>query len=1024
MNIAEAAIRYKVVSFVLTAILLVGGIQAYSQLGRLEDPEFTIKSAQVVTFYPGASAQQVAEEVTDKIEMAIQQLGQIDEVRSNSKSGLSIVTVDIKPNYNKSMLPQVWDELRRKVNDAQKNLPPGAGTSIVNDDFGDVFGILYAVYGDGYSYAELKTHADLLRRELLLIEDVGKIATFGELPETIYIEFSSTRMSQLGISEDMLVNTLSGQNAIVPAGNIQIGSRYLRIDPSGQVNSVEDIANLLILQPDGKPSKVFVKDVAKVYRDYKDPPSNIIRFNGRPAIGLGISTVSGGNVVTVGTGIKKRLHELQAQTPIGIELGIISMQSDAVVASISGFIISLLEAVAIVIGVLIIAMGLRSSLLIGAILILTVLGTFIVMKTQGVMLERISLGALIIALGMLVDNAIVVVEGILVNMQSGMKRIESAVKIVKQTTWPLFGATIVAILAFAAIGASQDNTGEYCRSLFLVIMYSLTLSWILAITLTPLFGVMFLKVKTGDGEESDPYAGVLFTIYKSFLTTCIRRRWVTIIVLIAMLAASVFGFGYVKQSFFPPSTRPQLMVHFWLPQGEHISSTEAQIKQFEERLMEEEGVGDISMFIGGGAPRFLLTYTPEEPNSAYAIGLVGIDDQKMIDKKIPNFKDYIEENFPNAQAFIRKFMLGPGDPQKIQVRFRGPDADTLRILAREAKLVFRSDPNIGDIVDDWRHRVPTVRPIIADTQARNAGITRAQISDVLQTAVTGKTIGQYRENDLLIPIVSRHQESDRSDVQALRGLQIWSPVAQGMIPLSQVVLGFESSSENTIIRRLNRVPTITVMCDPQTGEASTSFEKIRPVMEKRYKELEASMGLTGYTLEWGGEYENSKDAQASLSAILPLVFLGMVFITICLFNSIKQPAIIFLTVPLALIGVTVGLLVTDQPFGFMALLGFLSLVGMLIKNAIVLIDEINLQQSSGKDPFTAIIDSGLSRLRPVSMAALTTVLGMIPLVPDAFFASMAVTVMFGLAFATVLTLIVVPVLFACFYRVKSPAPAE
>lgn len=1020
MNVAEITIKNKVVALVFTAALFFGGIQAYNGLGRLEDPEFTIKSAQVITTYPGASALEVANEVTDEIETAVQQLGQIDCVKSNSKPGLSIVSVEIKDQYDKSTLPQVWDELRRKVGDAQGKLPPGAGPSIVNDDFGDVYGILYAVYGDGYSYAELKDHVDMLRRELLLVEDVGKVGIFGDLSEAIYLEFSSTRMGQLGVSPEMLFNTIQGQNTISPSGKIEVGDSFLRIQPSGAINSIEDIRNLLILQANGKPSSIRVKDVARVYRDYKDPPTNIIRFNGRQAIGLGISTVSGGNVVTMGTAVKKRIHELQEVTPVGIEMGVVSLQPDAVTTAISSFVISLIEAVAIVIGILIFAMGLRSSILIGGILLLTVLGTFIIMKMQGVMLERISLGALIIALGMLVDNAIVVVEGILVNAQRGMSKAEAAVSIVKQTMWPLFGATIVAILAFAAIGVSQDSTGEYCRSLFLVLLYSLTLSWILAITLTPLFGVMFLKVEPIEDADADPYAGAMFQGYKNFLTLCIRFRWITILTLVLMLGASVYGFKYVKKSFFPASTRAQLMVHFWMPQGTHITKTEEEIKRLEKELMKEEGIADVAMFIGGGAPRFLLTYSPEEPNDAYAIGLVWMDDPKIVNEKIPQFEGFITTNFPEAQSFVRKFALGPGDPQKIHVRLRGPDPDTLRILTRELKTVLRSDPNVVDMVDDWRQRVPMIRPIVAETQARNAGITRAQIASTLQSAISGQTVGQFREDDKLIPIVSRQQEIQRSNVQDLRNLQIWSPVAGQMIPLSQVVLDLETASENTIIRRRDRLPTITIMCDPKVGEASTTFARVRPHVEKRYQELVEEMGLTGYTMEWGGEYENSGDAQASLGTKLPLVFLSMVFIVICLFNSLKKPAIIFLTVPLALIGVTVGLLLTGQPFGFMALLGFLSLVGMLIKNAIVLIDEINLQMTCDKNPFDAIVDSGLSRLRPVSMAALTTVLGMLPLVPDAFFASMAVTVMFGLAFATVLTLIVIPVLYACFFKIPNP----
>ena len=692
------------------------------------------------------------------------------------------------------------------------------------------------------------------------------------------------------------------------------------------------------------------------------------------------------------------------------------------VIAVSGFVISLIEALAIVIGVLMIAMGLRSGVLIGVILLLTVLGTFIVMLYQGIMLERISLGALIIALGMLVDNAIVVVEGILINMQSGMDRVKAASKTVGQTIWPLFGATIVAIMAFAAIGASQDSTGEYCRSLFQVILISLMLSWVLAITVTPLFGVMFLKVKAGSGS-ADPYGGAMFRMYRSFLRLCLRFRWVTVIVMVGLLLLAAYGFGFVKKSFFPDSTRPQFMVHYWLPQGTHISRTEADLAQIEEHLQTLEGVREISTFVGKGALRFLLTYAPEDANSAYGLLLVSVEDYKTISGLLEGIQAYLDENFPDAQAFPRMFMLGPGEAQKIQVRISGPDPDVVRVLAAQATEIMRNEPTATDVMEDWRQRVPLIRPVVAETQARNAGVTSAEISLALQYAVEGIQVGVYREADLLLPIIARSPEIELSDVNNLNDVQIWSPVASTAIPIRQVVLGFESRSENSIIRRRNRLPTLTVKCDPKVGQTSDVLNTLRP-------KIEAIELLPGYKLEWGGEYENSRDAQAALASKLPLVGLMLVLVVIFLFNSIRQPLVIFLTVPLALIGVTAGLLITDQPFGFMALLGFLSLTGMLIKNAIVLIDEINMQIREGKEPFTAIVDSGVSRMRPVSMASLTTVLGMIPLLPDAFFVAMAVTIMFGLAFATVLTLIVVPVLYAVFFRAKyvsaapSPQPEE
>ena len=1020
MNIAELSIRYKTVTLVMTVLIIGGGILSYQRLGRLEDPEFTIKEAQVFTRYPGATAMEVAAEVTDEIETAVQQLGQLKLVTSISEPGLSTVRVEMKDKYDKNTLPQVWDELRRKVNDAQSKLPPGTSPSIVYDDFGDVYGVFYAVYGDGYSYAELKEYAKLLRRELLLCDDVGKIALYGDQPEVVYVEISRARLAQLGVSPQVIYASLSGQNLVAPSGKVEVGNQYIRIQPTGEFTSVEDIGDLLILQNDATATKLYLKDVAEIRRGYVDPPRTVVRFNGRRAIGLGVSTVIGGNVVAMGRSVSRRLRELQGETPLGIEVGVIAHQAEAVTAAVDSFVISLIEALAIVIGVLMIAMGLRSGLLIGLILLLTVLATFIVMDMQGVMLERISLGALIIALGMLVDNAIVVVEGILVNIQRGMGRIQAASNIVAQTVWPLFGATVVAILAFAAIGLSQDSTGEYCRSLFQVILFSLLLSWVLAVTVTPLLCVMFLGAQDSDGE-SDPYGGVLFRAYRFLLTRCLKMRWTTVGVSVLLLVLSIYGFGFVKQSFFPPSTRPQFMVHYWLPQGTHITRTEADLKRIEAHLSTLDAVSDVSSFVGQGALRFLLTYASEESNSAYGMLLVSVHDWRNIDELRSEIQSYLDENFPDALAFSRKFILGPGDPQKIHARFRGPDPDVLRRLAAEARRIMLAEPNATDVLDDWRQRAPLIRPVIAEAQARNAGITRADVARSLQSAFEGARIGTYRDEDELLPIVARSPEIERKDVDNLKNVQIWSPVAGKAIPIGQVVIGFESKSENSIVRRRNRLPCLTVKCDPKVGGAKPVLDLLRPKIEERYEAIIEQGNLTGYSLEWGGESEDSGDAQAALAGKLPSIGLLMVLVVIFLFNSVRLPTIIFLTVPLAVIGVTAGLLITGQPFGFMALLGFLSLAGMLIKNAIVLIDEINLQIAGGKNAWEAVIDSGVSRVRPVSMAALTTVLGMIPLLADAFFLALAVTVMFGLAFATVLTLIVVPVLYVCFFRIPSPS---
>jgi multidrug efflux pump subunit AcrB len=1016
MNIAEASIRYRTTTLVLVVLIIGGGILAYEKLGRLEDPEFTIKEAKVYTAYPGASAAEVEKEVTDKIETAIQQLGQLKRVTSVSSPGLSTITVEIKDKYDKSTLPQVWDELRRKVGDVT-DLPPGTSQSIVYDDFGDVFGVYIAIYGDGFTYAELKEYVKVLRRELLLVQDVAKIVLYGVQQEVVYVEISRAKLGQLGISPEAVYGSLTGQNLVATAGHVNVDNIYVRIEPNGQFETVEEIGDLLILQDDSESTKVYLKDIARVYRDYEEPPSTIMHLNGRPAIGLAVSTVEGGNVVTMGNALRDRFIQLEKETPVGIELGLIAVQSASVTTAINNFIVSLGQAIIIVVGVLMIAMGLRSGILIGGILLLTVLGTFIVMQMQGIMLERISLGALIIALGMLVDNAIVVVEGILINLQKGMGRIEAASKIVGQTIWPLLGATVVAVLAFAAIGASQDSTGEYCRSLFYVIMISLMLSWLLAITVTPLFGVMFLKVKPGAADK-DPYGGVIFTLYRGFLTMCVNQRWLTVLVLVAMMILGVWGFGFVEQSFFPDATRPQFMVHYWLPQGTYIERTEEDLKRLQEDILEIEGVDSVAGFVGAGATRFLLTYSPEDANSAYGMVLVTVDDYKQIPELRKKVQDILDADYPDALAYSRQFALGPGEAQKIQVRFRGPDPVVLRRLSDQAMAILDANPNIVDKMTDWRDRVPMVRPLLAETQARNAGIVRANVCEALNRAFVGEQIGQYREGDELLPIVARSPEEERYDVDNLHDIQIWSDVAHKAIPIGQVILGFETVSEETLIWRRDRLPTITVKCDPKEGTAAAAFG---PIMKQFTEEIKVPIG---YEMQWGGEYEDSADAQAGLAARMPITVLMMILIVIILFNAIRDPLVIFLTVPLAIIGVTVGLLITRQPFGFMALLGMLSLSGMLIKNAIVLIDEIRTLRKEGTDAYTAVIQAGVSRARPVSMAAVTTVLGMIPLLADAFFVSMAVTIMFGLSFATILTLVVVPVLYSIFFNVKKVKTVE
>ncbi|RBM65674.1 AcrB/AcrD/AcrF family protein [Vibrio paracholerae] len=1016
-GVAAYFINNRVISWMVSLIFLIGGTAAFFNLGRLEDPAFTIKDAMVVTSYPGATPQQVEEEVTYPLEKAIQQLTYVDEVNSISSRGLSQITVKMKNNYGPDDLPQIWDELRRKVNDLKGALPPGVNPPLVIDDFGDVYGILLAVTGEGYSYKELLDYVDYLRRELELIDGVSKVSVSGQQQEQVFIEISMKRISTLGISPQTVFNLLSTQNLVSDAGAIRIGSEYIRIHPTGEFDDVDKLGDL-ILSERGAQGLIYLRDVAEVKRGYVEVPSNVITFNGKLALNVGVSFAQGVNVVEVGQRFDRRLAELKYQQPIGIDIAEVYSQPKEVDKSVSGFVVSLGQAVAIVIIVLLFFMGLRSGLLIGLILLLTVLGTFIFMQYFKIDLQRISLGALVIALGMLVDNAIVVVEGILIGTQKGRTRLQAATDIVTQTKWPLLGATVIAVTAFAPIGLSEDATGEYCGTLFTVLLISLMLSWFTAISLTPFFADLFFRGQKApaSGEESDPYQGFIFVVYRRFLEFCMKRAWLTMGVLVLGLAASLYGFTKVKQAFFPSSTTPMFMVDVWMPEGTDIRATDAILLELEKWLSAQESVDSVTTTAGRGLQRFMLTYSPEKSYAAYGEIITRVTDYQQLAALMARFRAHLDARYPQINYKLKQIELGPGGGAKIEARIVGSDPTVLRSIAAQVMDVMYADPGAYNIRHDWRERTKVLEPQFNESQARRYGITKADVDEFLAMSFSGKTIGVYRDGTTLMPIVARLPEEERVDIRNIEGMKIWSPALSEYIPLQQVTLGYEMRWEDPLIVRKNRKRMLTVMADPDLlGEetAATLQQRLQP-------QIEAIPLPPGYFLEWGGEYESSSDAKASLFKTMPLGYLFMFLITVFLFNSVKESLIVWLTVPLAVIGVTTGLLALNTPFGFMALLGFLSLSGMLLKNGIVLLDQIEIEMHSGKDPYLAVVDASLSRVRPVCMAAVTTILGMIPLLPDIFFRPMAVTIMFGLGFATVLTLIVVPVLYRLFHHVKVP----
>ncbi len=1018
MDAAQYFIKNSTSSWLVALILLFGGISAYTGLGQLEDPQFTLKQAMVITQYPGASPQQVEEEVSYPLENAIQQLPYVDHVTSISTAGQSQIMVEMKGIYRAKELKQIWDELRRKVNDLTPQLPPGVKPPMVNDDFGDVYGMLYAITGQGYSDDELRDYVDILRRELVLVEGVGKVSVGGRQQEQVIVEISRSRLASLGIPPQQIASLLQTQNVVSNAGAIQVGPDSVRIYPSGEFQSVAELEQLLISNPAAK-ELIYLGDVARVYRDNQEIPSHIIRFGGEHALTLGVSFTAGVNVVKVGKAVATRLAELEYTRPVGMDVGVIYNQPAEVEHSVDGFILNLVEAVVIVILVLLVFMGLKSGFLIGLILLLTVLGTFIFMQQMQIELQRVSLGALIIALGMLVDNAIVVVEGILIGMQRRLSLSQAASQIVRQTQWPLLGATVIAVTAFAPIGLSSDATGEFAGSLFWVLLVSLLLSWVTAITLTPFFASLLFKsnqLQTDSNIEEDAlYRGLIFDIYRATLNFVLTHRLLSYGVMIMMLVAAVIGFGKVKQVFFPASNTPIFLVDLWQPAGTDIRHSLQEAQQVSAYLQQQAAVEAVTLTTGRGADRFMLTYQPEKAYPAYSQLIVRVKDKADLVPVMTQLRDYIEQQHPRLEQKLKRLEVGPSTAAKIEARFSGADPEVLRQLAEQAKMIFMADAAARNIRDDWRGRVKVLRPHFNEAAARRAGISKQDIDDVLLTHVTGKTVGIYRDGTHLLPIISRPPATERHSIDALADLQVYSPKLNRYIPISQVVSSFDLVFEDPQIMRRDRKRTLTLMADHDIlgdGTAAQLLARLKP-------QIEAIPLPTGYSLSWGGELEAQTKAQKALFGSLPLGYLIMFVVTVLLFNSSRDALVIWACVPLAIIGVTLGLLVVNVPFGFMALLGFLSLSGMLVKNGIVLLDQIRLELSEGRQAFAAVFHSAVSRVRPVAMAAITTILGMIPLVADDFFASMAVVIMFGLGFATILTLLFLPLLYCSVYRIKT-----
>ena len=869
MNLAELSIGKRAITYFATVLLVAGGIFSYFQLGQLEDPEFTVKTGAIITSYPGASAEQVELEITDRIETKLQEMSELKNVYSSSRPGLSIIKVDIKNEYWSDRLPQVWDVMRKKIGDIEHTLPPGSGKPQINDDFGYVFGFLLAITGDGYNYAELEKYVKDLRKELKLVPGVARIDLWGVQDKRIYIDVAETQATQLGVTKEAIQQTLTNQNVVVDAGSVDLQDQRFRVAPTGEFTSPEEIADLSITgsiigeimasmhissRPQAEGQLLRIRDIGTVSRGYVDPPGKLMRYNGQPGIVLALAPLPGVNAVEMGRAVDSRLDELRSVLPVGIEVNEITWQSDIVEESIMGFMVNLMQAIVIVLLVLAATMGLRVGILIGVSgLVLPILGTFMVMAMTGVDLQRVSLGALIIAMGMMVDNAIVVADGFVVRLQQGMERKKAAVEAASIPAWPLLGATIVAAMAFYPIYASTYDTGEYAGSLFTTVATSLLFSWLLSQTITPLMCVTLLPDPKQDGE-TDPYASPFYERFRKLLAFAIDKRMLTLASVIGLLVLSLSGFGLVPKMYFPDSSRTQFMIDYWLPQGTRIQQVSEDLRGIEAELLQQDGVTAVSTFIGSGPPRFYLPVDPEDSHASYGQLIVNTETLEDVDRVMAHIYPWAQENRSQALVRVRKYGVGAFDDWKIEARFSGPaeaDPEVLRDIAAQGIAILEASPYTLESRSDWREKVRKLVPAYNQERARWAGVTRDDLASATKRSYDGVPVGQYREGDDLIPIVVRNPEAERQRAAVeLDVVQVLPSLSTDSVPVSQVIDDIAIEWEEQMLWRWDRRRAITVQASPAAGVTAT---ELRDAVLADFEAIELP---PGYTMEWDGEFNS------------------------------------------------------------------------------------------------------------------------------------------------------------------------
>ena len=998
----EFALKNPLYVWLLALLCIVGGWFGLENIGRLEDPPYPLKQAFVFTEYPGASAEEVEEEITEQIEKSVREMPWIHRLESRSVAGRSEVEIELHRWVTVNQAPQIWDEMRRRISEAEMRLPPRASTPLIEDDFSDVYGIIYAVtMPEGYSISEYRDAANLLQKRLQNIRHVGKVQIDGLPEEQIFLDFDITQLLRLGISYETVLNKIRAQTDLYSSTSLRVGEYRLRLDVQDYKRTLDDLRSILIGEG-GSSEMIRLDTIASVSRSEKLQPQLIIRHDQERVFTIGVSVVTTQNVVEVGKQVERKIDSLRKMLPAGMSINPIYEQHRVVDRSISDFLGNLSLSILTVILVLCIFTGWRAGAMVGATLLVTIMGTLAFMTVAGIQLHRISLGAIMISMGMLVDNAIVIAEGMVTGMQRGESPQDAATKTVAHTRMPLLGATIVGMAAFSPIGLSTDSTGQYLNSLFFVAGGSLLLSWILSITLIPSLGAILLRPETSAKSESNIYSGRLYNIYRTYLKTSLKNARITCLTFLIIVGASFAGFGALKQGFFPNMPTPIFYVDLYFPEGTDILQTSDRVSKIESVLSLDRSISGISTWVGRGPSRFTLITIPERPNSAYSQMAIRTSSLEEVERLVSFTRDHLEKE-TDLEFIVRRAEMTPGGSWKIEARFLGEDASTLRFLANQSLDIFR-EHGLIDTRTNWRQRSLALVPKIDNQRAQATGIDRTDISNSLAFLTNGIQVAMFRDKDKQVPIIARSSSHDAAG-NFLDG-HVWSRIQQKYIPLRNVISASALIPEESMIMRRDRIRSIVAQANPPEGTtAAESFSKIR-------ESVEQIKLPTGYNLVWGGEYESNNFANESLGRKFPAAVLVMVLTTLIIFGRIRQTIVAWTCLPLIPVGVLSALLVTNLPFNFPSVLGLIGLIGMLLKNAIVLIGEIDRRVAMQGLNESIIIASCVSRLRPISLAAITTVAGMAPLLSDVFFQSMAVTIMGGLALSSLLSLLSIPVFYA------------